>query len=302
MNKLDTETRAAILTGLVEGNSIASTCRMFNVSKVTVLRLLADAGTLARDWHDATVRGVSPKRVQLDEIWSFIFCKNQNVKPKTYRAGNGDCWTWVSLDADSKLAINWLVGNRGGAAANEFVADLAERLTDRIQLTSDGWDAYRTAVAKAFGADVDYAMLIKQYASPREEGHTRYSPPVCVGYYKHEISGQPELKHISTSFVERQNLTMRMQMRRFTRLTNGFSKRVENHKHAITIHYFHYNFIRKHMTIKTTPAMAAGIADRVWTMVDFVKLLEREEQLRGGRLTDYKPAKRKPDDGPQNVS
>ena len=301
MNKMSTELRAAVLTALVEGNSIASTCRLFNVNKVTVLRLLADAGTLAQDFHDLTVRDLPTKRIQLDEIWAFIFCKNQNVNPQTYCEGHGDCWTWVSLDADSKLAINWLVGNRGGACANEFVADLADRLSDRVQITSDGWDAYRTAIDKAFGTNVDYAMLIKNYAAPRES-EVRYSPPVCVSATPQVQCGNPEPRHVSTSYVERQNLTMRMQMRRFTRLTNAFSKRLQNHKYAVALHYFHYNFIRRHMTLKTTPALHAGIADRVWTMVDFVKLLEREERLRRGRVTDYKPSKRLDDSEPVIVS
>ena len=298
MNKMNAIRRAAVLTALVEGNSVASTCRMFGVNKITVLRLLADAGTLAQDYHDLTVRELATKRVQLDEIWSFCFCKNRNVKPATYREGHGDCWTWVSLDADSKLAINWLVGKRGGAYANEFVADLAKRLTDRVQLTSDGWDAYHTAVRKAFGSDIDYAMLIKMYAHPRE-GQVRYSPSTLTGYIKQELIGSPDLDHVSTSYVERQNLTVRMQMRRFTRLTNGFSKRLQNHKYAVALHYFHYNFIRRHQTIKTTPAVAAGVANKAWTMVDFVKLMEREERLLGGRISDYKPSGRKGDDQPE---
>jgi len=289
MNKMSTERRAAILSALVEGNSIASTCRMFGVNKITVLRLLADAGTLAADYHDLTVCDLATKRVQMDEIWSFIHSKHKNVKAENHGKNHGDCWTWVAMDADSKLAINWLVGNRNGANANSFVADLADRLSDRVQLTSDGLEAYRTAVYRAFGTDVDYAQIIKMYGSTTP-GPARYSPPVCTGTCKIERTGMPDLEHISTSFVERQNLTMRMQMRRFTRLTNGFSKRIENHKHSVALHYFHYNFIRKHQTIKTTPAVMAGIADKPWTMVDFVKLLEREEELLGGRLTDYKMA------------
>ena len=294
MNKMSAERRAAVLAALVEGNSIASTCRMYGVNKITVLRLLADAGKLAADYHDLTARELATKRVQLDEIWSFCFCKRQNVNPKNYREGHGDCWTWVALDADKKLAITWLVGNRGGACANEFVADLADRLADRVQVTSDGWDGYRTAINKAFGTDVDYAVLIKNYAEPRE-GHVRYSPPICVSATPQVECGTPEPMHINTSYVERQNLTMRMQMRRFTRLTNGFSKTVQNHKHAVALHYFHYNFIRRHQTLKTTPAVAAGIADKVWTMLDFVRLMEREESLLGGRLTEYKPSARKGD-------
>ena len=218
--------------------------------------------------------------------------KNANVNPNNHGKGHGDSWVWVALDADSKLVINWLVGGRSSVYANEFVSDLADRLTDRVQVTSDGWKPYRMAINKAFGADVDYATLIKLYSKPAE-GFARYSPPEVVGVEREVKCGSPEPRCISTSFIERQNLTMRMGMRRFTRLTNAFSKRLENHKHAVALHYFHYNFIRVHQTIKTTPAMAASVADKVWTMVDFVQLLEREENLLGGRLTDYKPNPRK---------
>jgi IS1 family transposase len=292
MNKLTTEERAQILSSLVEGNSIASTCRMFSVSKITVLRLLSDAGTLAAQFHDLTVCELSTKRVQLDEIWSFVNAKNQNVQSKNWGKGYGDCWTWVAIDADSKLVINWRVGGRDAGSGRPFVADLAERLNDRIQLTSDGWQVYRDAVKRAFGEEVDYAMLIKTYAAG-VQGYGRYSPPECVCATPSVQTGAPDAKHVNTSFVERQNLTMRMSMRRFTRLTNGFSKRLENHKHAIALHYFHYNFIRKHQTIKTTPALMAGVATKEWTMVDFVKMLEREEELLGGRISDYKPASSK---------
>jgi IS1 family transposase len=288
MNKLNTAERAQVLTALVEGNSIASTCRMFNVSKITVLRLLADAGTLAAKFHDSAVRNLTTERCQLDEIWSFCHSKNQNVKPENHGKGHGDCWAWVAMDADRKLVINWLVGGRGGRFANEFVSDLADRLNNRVQITSDGFAPYREAINRAFGNDVDYAMLIKDYAKDKSAGG-RYSPPVCVAARPQPITGNPDAQHINTSYVERQNLTMRMSMRRFTRLTNGFSKRLENHKHATALHYFHYNFIRKHQTLKTTPAVAAGVTDRVWVMTDFVRMLEREEILAGGkRLTNYK--------------
>jgi len=289
MRKLPAEQRAAILSALVEGNSIAATCRMFAVNKVTVLRLIADAGTLAEQYHDLTVRDLATKRVQMDEIWSFVHSKDKNVRTENWGKGHGDNWTWVAMDADSKLAINWLVGGRDSKYGNEFVADLASRLSDRVQLTSDGWQVYRDAVAQAFGGEVDYAMLIKEYGVERDKG-ARYSPPVCIGCRQNIMTGAPEQAHINTSFIERQNLTMRMQMRRFTRLTNGFSKSQKHHKYAIALHYFHYNFIRKHQTIKTTPAVMAGVADKVWTMVDFVKLMEREEELLGGRISDYRPA------------
>ncbi|HEX4056640.1 MAG TPA: IS1 family transposase [Tepidisphaeraceae bacterium] len=291
MNKLSTTERAQILTSLVEGNSIAPTCRMFGVNKITVLRLLADAGTLAAQYHDRTVYDLATTRVQVDEIWSFCFAKNDNVNPKNYRKGHRDCWTWVAIDADSKLVINWIVGNRNSGDPNLFVADLADHLSDRVQLTSDGLNMYRQAVNKAFGTEVDYAMLVKQYGAPRVEA--RYSPAEVVSVEREEVCGAPEPRHISTSHIERQNLTMRMSMRRFIRLTNGFSKKIENHKHAVALHYFHCNFLRVHHTTKTTPAMAAGIADKEWTMVDFVKMREKEELISGGRLTNYKPNPKK---------
>jgi IS1 family transposase len=292
MNKMSIERRAAVLSSLVEGNSIASTCRMFVVNKVTVLRLLADAGTLAHDYHDLVVRDLATKRIQMDEIWSFCHSKNQNVRSSDWGKGYGDLWTWVSIDADSKLVINWHVGGRDGGAATIFVADLADRLNDRVQLTSDGWAPYRNAVTRAFGSDVDYAMLIKTYGPDRSTA-TRYSPPQLTSVTTEVRCGTPAEAHISTSFVERQNLSMRMGMRRFTRLTNGFSKRAENHKHMIALYYFHYNFIRPHMTIKTTPALLAGVADHEWTMVEFVEKLAWKETTCGGRLTNYKASKRR---------
>lgn len=288
MRKLSAEKRAMILSALVEGNSIAATCRMVGASKVTVLRLLADAGAFAAQFHDLYVRDLSTERVQMDEAWSFVHSKNKNVRPENWGKSHGDCWTWVSMDADSKLVINWLVGGRDSDYARPFLEDLADRLTDRIQLSSDGWQCYRDAVARAFGTDVDYGMLIKKYAHERQEA--RYSPPVCVAARKEPQTGSPDPEHISTSYIERQNLTMRMGMRRFTRLTNGFSKKIENHEHALALHYWHYNFSRKHQTIKTTPAVAAGIADKPYTMLHFVEMMEREEERLGGRLTDYLPS------------
>jgi IS1 family transposase len=190
MYKLSITERAQILTSLAEGNSIASTCRMLDVNKITVLRLLADAGTLAQKYHDLAVYDLPTKRVQVDEIWSYVFAKRDHITPKNHQPGRGDCWTWVAMDSDSKLVITWFVGNRGGAAANEFVADLADRLANRVQMTSDGWDAYRTAVARAFGSDIDYAMLIKNYAENRES-EVRYSPPVVTSIQKIGVSGQP---------------------------------------------------------------------------------------------------------------
>lgn len=288
MRKLSTEKRAAILSALVEGNSIASVCRMLGANKVTVLRLLADAGTFAARLHDEFVNELESKRVQIDEAWAFCGCK---AKAKARGAsGHGDVWTWAAIDADSKLCISYLVGGRDSANAQAFVMDVADRLATRIQLTTDGLNAYLEAVERAFGGDVDYAQLIKVYAADRQSGQIRYSPPECVDCKRSRIAGDPDPKHINTSFVERQNLTLRMGSRRFTRLTNAFSKRVQNHAHAVALHYMHYNFIRKHMTLKTTPAAAAGVSDCEWTMLDFVKMMEQEESHKGGRLTNYKPS------------
>jgi len=293
MCKLTTIERAQILTSLAEGNSIASTCRMLGVNKITVLRLLADAGTLAAQYHDLTICEVKSRRIQCDEIWAFVGAKQRNV-PEEVRGqfGLGDCWTWVGIDADTKLVVSYMLGLRDGGYAKDFMCDLASRLANKVQLTTDGLKVYLDAVDNAFGGDIDFAQLIKIYG-PDKSGAGRYSPPQVIGIEHEDICGAPEPRHVSTSYIERQNLTVRMGNRRFTRLTNAFSKKVENHQHSVALHYFHYNFIRVHQTIKTTPAMAASIADKVWTMVDFVQLLEREEELLGGRLTDYKPTKKK---------
>lgn len=287
MRKLSTEKRAAILAALVEGSSINATARMVGASKVTVLRLLADAGTFCAQYHDLFVRGLQSKRVQLDEIWAFCGCKD---KAKDAGAGGfGSVWTWTALDADSKLCVSYLVGLRDGGYATEFVKDVAGRIDSRIQVTSDGHKPYVEAVEAAFQGDVDYAMLVKHYGSD-PEGQRRYSPAVCTGCTKNVKAGTPDPDHISTSYVERANLTMRMSMRRFTRLTNGFSKKIENHEHAVALHFFHYNWIRKHQTLKTTPAVAAGIANRPMTLLELVGMIEAEEKKLGGRLTDYLPS------------
>ena len=289
MRKLSTEKRAMILTALIEGNSIASVVRMLGVSKTTVLRLLADAGTFCAQYHELFVRGLESKRVQLDEIWSFCGCKEKAKKEGS--RGFGSVWTWTAIDADSKLCISYLVGLRDGHYATAFVKDVAARIENRIQLTSDGHATYLEAVEAAFQGEVDYAMLIKAYGADTSE-EKRYSPAVCTGCKLDRKVGNPDTKHISTSYVERQNLTMRMSMRRFTRLTNAFSKKIENHEHAVALHYFNYNFCRKHLTLKTTPAVAAGVASKELTILDLMKMIESEEKMLGGRLTDYLSARK----------
>jgi len=244
------------------------------VSINTVTKLLVDLGTACQTYHNEHVRNVASKRVQCDEIWSFIYSKDANI-PEDMRGqyGIGSIWTWVGLDADSKLAISWLVGNRDADYANVFMEDVASRLKNRVQLTTDGLRAYLEAVEGAKGADVDFAQLVKLYGKSLEGEH-RYSPAVCTGTDKNVVSGCPNPKFISTSFIERQNLTMRMNMRRFTRLTNAFSKKVENHAHAIALHFMYYNFVRIHKTLRVTPAMAAGITKKLWTVQDLARLLD----------------------------
>jgi IS1 family transposase len=273
MNKLSMARRAQVLACLIEGNSVRATCRMTGVAKNTALKFLTDIGTACRSYQDEHLRGLTCKRVQCDEIWSFVHAKAKNVpEDKRGQFGYGDVWTWVALDADSKLAINWAVGNRDANTAEAFIYDLADRLDRRVQLTTDGLHLYARPIEGAFRADVDYAQLVKLYG-PGPEGEKRYSPPECVGARKRRVNGNPDARHVSTSYVERQNLTMRMSMRRFTRLTNGFSKKVQNLEHAVALHFMWYNFGRIHKTLRVTPAMAAGVTDRVWTLEDIVGLL-----------------------------
>ena len=230
---------------------------------------------------------LNSRRVQCDEIWSFCYSKQKNVaSAKAAPVGAGDVWTWTSIDADSKLAVSWLVGGRDAGYATEFMNDVAERLTNRVQVTTDGHKAYLEAVEGAFGADVDYAMLVKMYGASDPEH--RYSPAVCIGAKQQTVTGDPDPKHISTSYVERQNLTMRMSMRRFTRLTNAFSKKIENHAHAVALHFMHYNFCRIHQTLRVTPAMEAGVTDRVWDMADIVELIEAREAAKDRKRGTYK--------------
>jgi IS1 family transposase len=273
MNKLSPAKRAAIVSALVEGNSIRATCRMTDTAKGTVLKLLMDLGRACESYQRDVLVNLPCKRIQCDEIWSFVGCKQKNVpEEKRQRAGLGDIWTWTALDADTKLMVSWFVGGRDLAFAEVFMRDVASRLADRVQLTTDGHVAYLTAVVEAFGKEIDYAQLVKVYG-PSPEGERRYSPAGFVGAETRVFFGNPDSKHISTSYVERQNLTMRMSMRRFTRLTNAFSKKVENLEAAVALHFMHYNFCRIHQTLRVTPAMAAGIADHVWELGEIIALL-----------------------------
>lgn len=284
MNKMPPEKRAHTLHLLCEGLSIRAITRLTGASKNTVAKLLDDAGKVCMEHHDKAVRNVNAKRVQVDEIWSFTYAKQKNVATATAAPeGAGDTWTWTAIDADSKLVLSWFVGGRDAYCAHAFINDLAGRLATRIQLTSDGLKAYLEAVEGAFGADVDYAQLVKLYGTSPESAKGRYSPAECTGIIKTPIEGKPDPKHISTSYVERQNLTIRMHMRRFTRLTNGFSKKVEQHANAVALHFMYYNFCRIHKTLRVTPAMAAGVTDRLWDLKDIVALIEAKEAAEASR-------------------
>ena len=288
MNRLSADARARILQLLCEGMSIRAIERVTGASKHTVTALLVDAGKALADYQDRVFRDLQCKRVQVDEIWSFTYAKQRNVAgAKDAPEGAGDTWTWTAIDAETKLVPSWLVGGRDSEYAMAFMDDLSRRLANRVQLTSDGHRAYLEAVEGAFGGDVDYAQLVKLYgAAPGPAG--RYSPAECTGIRKTRIEGTPDEKHVSTSYVERQNLTMRMHMRRFTRLTNAFSKKVENHAHAVALHFAYYNFVRIHKTLRMSPAMAAGVTDRLWEVSDLVAVLEAAE------VENAKPAKRGP--------
>ncbi len=277
MNKLSSAARLRILQLLCEGMSIRAIERTTGASKHTITNLLNDAGRALAAYQDAAFMNLNAKRVQVDEIWSFTYAKQKNVAAaKAAPDHAGDTWTWTGTDADSKLVMSWMVGGRDGQWAMAFMDDLAKRLANRVQLTSDGHKAYLEAVEGAFGGDVDYAQLVKLYG-PTITAPGRYSPAECIGARKTRIEGKPDEKHISTSYVERQNLTMRMHMRRFTRLTNGFSKKVENHANAVALHFAYYNFVRIHKTLKVTPAMAAGVTKRLWEVADLVAVLEASE-------------------------
>ena len=272
MNRLKIERRATILGALVEGTSVSAAARMAGVSKVTVLKLLVDVGHACADYQDRALRNLPCRRLQADEIWSYIHAKERNLpKEKRGKLGYGDTWVWTVVCADTRLIPCWKVGRRDTATAKVFLTDLASRLKHRVQLTTDGHNAYLQAVEETFGAEIDYSMLVKLYG-PAPESERRYSPPVCVGTQTMRIMGQPRGESISTSYVERTNLTMRLGMRRFTRLTNGFSRKLENHECAIALHMMYYNFARLHQTIRVTPAMEAGIENRIWSLEDIASL------------------------------
>lgn len=271
MNRLSMSERATIVRALVEGTGINATCRITGISKPTVLKLLSDLGRACYAYHDAHVRGLHCKRVQCDEIWEFVGAKMKNTSEEKLAQGWGDVWTWTAIDADSKLMVSYLVGQRGPKWANAFMQDVASRIDSRIQLTTDGLKMYAEAVEGAFGCEVDYAMLIKLYGN--DSFDTKYSPGECIGTQTAVLMGNPDPAHISTSFVEHQNLTMRMSIRRFTRLTNGHSKKLANHEAAVALHYMHYNFCRIHQTLRVTPAMEAGLAGHVWSIEELVGLL-----------------------------
>jgi IS1 family transposase len=274
MNCLDNATRARVIGCLVEGCSIRATVRMTGISKSTITKLLADLGAACAEYHDQHVRKLKVRRLQADEIWQFVGAKEKNASPLQKQEGWGDVWTWVGIDADTKLVVSYLVGGRDGGWAHEFMEDCASRIRNRVQITTDGYRAYLDAVEDAFGADIDYAVLQKIYGAPTGT-ETRYSPAKCIGSDMKVINGNPDPKHVSTSYVERQNLTMRMHMRRFTRLTNAFSKKIENHAHSVAMHYMYYNFCRIHQTLRVTPAMEAGLTNHVWSIHELVALMPK---------------------------
>jgi IS1 family transposase len=291
MHKLPAGKRAQILSMLCEGSSMRSISRVVDVSINTVDRYLVLAGEACAAFHDRTVRNVTAKRVQCDEIWSFCGMKEKTAKAKGGERpdGVGDVWTWTALDADSKLVIAWLVGGRDAGYAYEFMTDVADRLANRVQLTTDGHGAYLVAVPDAFGLKVDYAQLIKVYGPDPREDQRRYSPAQCIGTEAHRVIGDPDPAHISTSYIERCNLTLRMANRRFTRLTNAFSKKLANHCHMIALYTVWYNFVKLHKSLRMTPALAANVADRLWSMDDLVALVDEHDAKRPRQKPGRKP-------------
>ncbi len=291
MNKLDHKARAQALQMMAEGVSLRAITRLTGISRTTLHRLLEDAGQAFSEYQDRTLMNLKCKRLQVDEAWAFCYAKQKNV-PTAKKApeGAGDIWTWVGLDAQSKLAVSWYVGGRDSEAAMIFMDDLAKRLANRVQLTSDGHRPYLEAVEGAFGSDIDYATLVKIYG-PAPEGQRRYSPAECIGAVKHRVEGNPDPKHVSTSYSERQNLNIRMGNRRMTRLTNAFSKKATNHDHMMAIYFMHYNFVRIHQTLRITPAMAAGVTSKLWEIEDIVTVLakwEKKQAYRGYEIVELK--------------
>jgi IS1 family transposase len=278
-NVISTEKKIAVISALVEGCSVRSTVRMTGVSKGAVLRLLVSVGNACAEYQDRVIRNVAAKRVQVDEIWSFVGCKEKNVTAEKMEAGIcGDVWTFTAIEAQTKLVVSWLVGRRDAGCATEFLRDVESRLSNRVQLTTDGHKMYLAAVPDAFASEVDYAQLVKVFGND-PEGQKRYSPAQCLGTRRDAIIGSPDPEHISTSYVERQNLNMRMNMRRFTRLTNAFSKKLDNHVAMIALFHMHYNFCRIHQTLRVTPAMEAGISQHVWSISDISALASGKQAL-----------------------
>ena len=287
MNYLDKAKRVQVVKCLVEGMSIRATCRITGVAKATVLKLVVDVGEVCADYQDKALRNLPCRRIEVDEIWAFVGAKEKNATDAQKKEGFGDIWTWTALCPDTKLIASFYVANRDAESAHYFIDDLASRLANRVQLTSDGHKPYLQAVEDAFGGAIDYAMLIKQYGNEggREApANIKYSPADCTGIRVERISGSPNKAFISTSGVERQNLTMRMSMRRFTRLTNGFSKKAENHAHMVALHFMHYNFCRIHQSLRISPAMAAGVTDKLWNVEDVIGLLDAAEAEREAAL------------------
>jgi IS1 family transposase len=274
MNKLPRDKRVQIIGLLTEGMSLRAITRLTGVSINTVTKLLEDSGHACSAFQNTAFRSLRCQRIQVDEIWAFCYAKQKNVETaKKAPEGAGDVWTWTAIDAETKLIPSWMVGDRSGETAQVFIADLAKRLVTRVQLTSDGHRAYLQAVEDNFGDDIDYAQLVKVYGAAGEPAG-RYSPGICIGAEKHAVTGNPDPGHISTSYSERSNLTIRMHTRRFTRLTNAFSKKIENHSHAVALHMMAYNFVRIHGSLRCTPAMAAGVSKRLWDISDIVTVIE----------------------------
>ncbi len=277
MNKLPLTSRVSVLRCLTEGNSLRSTSRITGVAFNTVVKLLIDAGRACAEYQHRVMRNLSCRRLQLDEIWAFVYAKQANIPEGMENVpGIGSIWTWVALDADTKLVPSYLVGLRDSEHARAFVDDLAGRLANRVQITTDGLRAYVGAIDSAFKGEVDYAILHKIYGTPRPD-EARYSPSDCLGCDKKPAIGNPDMSHASTSFIERQNLTLRMRNRRFTRLTNAFSKKIENHEHAIALYFFAYNFLQRHATLRMPPALFAGVTDHLWSYEELVELIDRHE-------------------------